>query len=183
MQKEFLIISRCSKLSACRSQGVTVEALFPVSFYFNDISTDLSSSFVRRKYCFCTGAKVKGQGQCGTISDIVNAVSWEHFITALSQERISSSRWKVKISHTPRVNSSLWTHNLIYFFHTNIQLDWRMILFYLCKWKITALSSRLLSFCMLIWPPVCSRDSQCCLSCSSSFYNRTAFLFYFVQMC
>lgn len=115
MQKEFLIISRCSKLSACHSQGVTVAALFPVAFCFNDISTDLLCGFHplwRGNTAFAQGQKVKGQGQHSTISDIASAVSWEGFITPLSQGRIGSSRWKVKIPRTATVYSASWTHDL-----------------------------------------------------------------------
>lgn len=64
MQKEFLIISRCSKLSACHSQGVTVAALFPIAFSFNDISTDLSCSFYplwRGNTAFSQGQRSKGK--------------------------------------------------------------------------------------------------------------------------
>lgn len=64
MQKEFLIISRCSKLSACHSQGVTVAALFPIAFCFNDISIDLLYSFYplwRGNTAFAQGQMSKGK--------------------------------------------------------------------------------------------------------------------------
>lgn len=82
-------------MSVCRSQEVTIAVVFPISFYFCDISTDLSSVFffpsVSVKHRFCT--MVKWQVQWSTLSA-------SPFLTSAICLKYNRILVKVKISRT-----------------------------------------------------------------------------------